>query len=205
MYSLRIYCICVLKTYLTPSYPKEIIMLIISMMPPNIKISCGYDCTAFIINGDIYVCDQNNLVPKKQIFNKGKIDSIYYGMNHTIFINKSKKVMYSWGNNDYGQLGLGNFVDENTPHQILIYFKSKNKSVACGKNHTFVVTESDVIYGWGCNENGELGLGDYINRDMPHKLPIENVKSVNCGKSYTMILTKQGELFSCGHNYWGLE
>src|SRR5579863_88953 len=104
MNSFCTYCILVLKTYLTifNSYPKEIIMLIIEMMCSYPKVYCGPICTAFIINNDIYICGRNKLIPKKQIFNEGKFDSICYGLSHAIFIDKSKKVIYSQSTNSDG-------------------------------------------------------------------------------------------------------
>ena len=206
MNSLCIYCILVLQNYLTSfySYPKEIIMLIISMIPNNNKISCGkYECTSFILNDTIYTCDKNNLVPTKQNFNEGNIDSICYGLNHTIFIEKSKKAIYSRGLNDYSQLGLGDFTNRTAPQKIMFDFKSKIMSVACGDDHTLVITELGEIYGWGGNYRGQLGLGDRMDRNVPHKLSILDIKSVSCGEQYTMILTKPGELFTCGDNTFG--
>src|SRR5579863_63472 len=198
MESFCIYCILILQNYLTSFYlyPKEIIMLIISMMRNDIKVCCGPECTTFIINGDIYTCDKNNLVPTKQIFNEDKFDSICYGLGHTIFVEKSKRVIYSLGRNNYGQLGLGDYIDRTTPQKITFDFKSIIISVACGHAHTLVITKFGEIYGWGCNCDGQLGLGDTIDRIVPHKLPIEDVKSVSCGRYYTTILTEQGELFS---------
>ena len=162
MDSFCIYCILVLQKYLTSfySFPKEIIMLIISMIP-DIKICCGPECTTFIINDIIYTCDKNNLVPRKQIFNE-KIDSIHYGSNHIIFVEKSKKAIYGRGWNQYGQLGLGDFVDKiktkTTSHQIM--FKSELESkimlVSCSDGYTVIVTESGEIYGWGYNREGSI-------------------------------------------------
>lgn len=199
-----IYCILVLQNYLTLLYPKEIIMLIISMMYNNIKVYCGPKCTSFIINGDIYTCDKNNLVPIKQIFKEGKIDSICYGLKHTIFIGKSKKIIYSQGTNQWGQLGLGpgDTKTRDTPQRIMFDFGSKIMSGSCGDYTTIIMTESGEIYGWGHNHCGQLGLGDKIDRYLPHKIPIGDVKSVSCGRNYTIVLTKVG-CFGCGGDYTG--
>ena len=34
------------------------------------------------------------------------------------------------------------------------------RQVVCGGAHTFVMTFSGTIFGWGKNEFGQLGLGD---------------------------------------------
>lgn len=192
MDSLYTYCICVLQNLLI--IPKEIIMLIVSMMLDDLKVYCGRMCTYFSIDNNIYVHDQKN-----QIFSGKKIDSIHCGLGHTIFIEKFNKAIYSWGDNNDGQLGLGDRKDRATPHKIIFDFESEIISVTCGGNHTFVITKSDKAYSWGYNIDGQLGLGDYKHRNFPHKLPIENVKSISCGLDHTIILTENG-CFGCGKN-----
>ena len=204
MDSFCIYCIFILQNHSTLFYfyPKEIIMLIILMMYDNNKISCGPYCTTFTIGDDIYT-STHNLVPKKQTVTKDAIDSIHYGENYTLFIDKYKKAIYSWGSNERGQLGLGDYDDRTAPQKIMFDFKSRIILATYGHFNTFVVTVLGEIYGWGANYSGQLGLGDKMDRVIPHKLPIVDVKSVNCGGCYTMILTKRGELFSCGYNRYG--
>ena len=198
------YCICALQSYLTVFYPKEIIMYIISMMYNSSKVFCGPYSISFIINGDVYCCRDSNLVMKKQFFSKEKIDSVYYGMQHTIFIERLKKEIYSLGCNSRGQLGLKDNEYRHTPQKIIFNFGSKIISVVCGyHDYTIVVTKLDEIYGWGDNESGQLGLGDTTNRNFPHKLPIKNVKSVSCGWRHTIILTHNGKVFACGQNCHG--
>ncbi len=40
-------------------------------------------------------------------------------------------------------------------------------SVACGPRHTLALTSSGRVFAWGCNANGQLGLGDKENRYVP--------------------------------------
>ena len=186
-----------------PFYPKEIISLIISMMRCHIRVYCGSTTTTFIIDGDVYTCGNNDVFLNKKIFKQGKIDLIYHGKNHTIFVDKSKKTVYSWGKNYYGKLGLGDDMDRNVPQQIMFDFGSKIMMITGGENYTVIVTESGESYGWGLNHYGQLGLADGGNRYSPSKLPITNVKTISCGKYHTIILSKD-ECFGCGkNNRWG--
>ncbi len=45
--------------------------------------------------------------------------------------------MYSWDNNEYGQLGLGDQICRNEPE--LVNFDKKVKSVHCGLNATMAI------------------------------------------------------------------
>lgn len=67
-------------------------------------------------NGDIYVCGQyqyiDYLSPQKLLLSN--IISISYGYNHYVSITKHNEI-YVWGNNIYGQLGLGDTIGQDTP------------------------------------------------------------------------------------------
>lgn len=84
------------------------------------QISCGYDHVAILsTTGDVYVWGSNN---KRQFGNCNKrtqkmifldkiksngIKSIVCGGYHTCVVMRTDQI-YCWGNNDHGQLGLGN-------------------------------------------------------------------------------------------------
>ncbi|AUR52062.1 RCC1 domain-containing protein [Aquella oligotrophica] len=78
---------------------------------------------------------------------------------------------YCWGTNAYGQLGNGNTgVNSNIPVAVLTTTGLTDTNVAAisaGPNFTCALTTSKEIYCWGYNENGELGIGNYINNAMP--------------------------------------
>jgi alpha-tubulin suppressor-like RCC1 family protein len=54
------------------------------------------------------------------------------------FIKETENGVYSFGNNSYGQLGLGNTVDQTTPQLISTLKNKKIKNAVCGGQHTFI-------------------------------------------------------------------
>ena len=57
-----------------------------------------------------------------------------------------------WGSNSYGQLGLGRSVSHvNYPEFINCLKGIPLAQVAAGGNHSFVLSKSGAIYGWGRN------------------------------------------------------
>ena len=220
MDSFCIYCICVLKTYLTPFYPKEIIMLIISMIHHNPRVYCGWGCTSFIIDGNVYACGQQIsyekvLYPTKQLIPLGKIDSINHRTNHNSYLAESKRDAYVCGkkismdletisNISLGdtQVGLEDCEYTDTWQKTILSFKSNMTLITGGDHYTIVVTENGECYGWGSNKSGELGLTNRMIYNSVQKLPVLDVKSVSCGYYYTIILTKN-ECFGCGMNRFG--
>lgn len=60
--------------------------------------------------------------------------------------------LFSWGCNKYGQLGLGSdhsFHD--TPQQIVCLRGIPIAQIAAGGNHSFILTWSRAVFGWGKN------------------------------------------------------
>jgi len=54
----------------------------------------------------------------------------------------------------------------------------------------------------GRNFNGELGLNDNKNRNIPQKLPNIIPISISCGGFHSMVITNEG-LFVWGNNKYG--
>ena len=74
--------------------------------------------------------------------------------------------------NLFGQLGLGDENDRNSPERLT---KSPNEGakfikIACGCNHTLLLDENNQVYSFGLNGNGQLGLGDKNNRNFPGRI-----------------------------------
>lgn len=58
--------------------------------------------------------------------------------------------IYVWGLNSDGQLGLGsNKITEIKPVQIASLSGIPLAFIACGKNHTFAISKSGAVFGWG--------------------------------------------------------
>lgn len=70
--------------------------------------------------------------------------------------------MFAWGNNQYGQLGLGleEFESFHTPKEVF-YFKEKIVSwLAAGSNHSLALNVEGYCYTWGKNDKGQLGYSE---------------------------------------------
>ncbi|XP_052821784.1 X-linked retinitis pigmentosa GTPase regulator isoform X2 [Octopus bimaculoides] len=75
--------------------------------------------------------------------------------------------------------------------------------LACGDQHTALVTESGRIFMFGPNDWGQLGLGHSRHVDKPScikALKHEKVSLVACGGCHTLIATDSGKIYSFGAN-----
>lgn len=84
------------------------------------------------------------------------------------------KSLWSWGHNQFGQLGNGNLVDSATPSQI---GTSLNwKSVSAGAYHVLAlefVTGGSRLLAWGYNGFGQLGDATFLDKSIPTQIGLD--------------------------------
>ena len=126
------------------------------------------------------------------------------GEYHTVTIS-SDGVVYSFGDNNRGQLGFGNEcnIDISVPHPILSL--PKIKQIACGCNFTVCLDYEGAIWSFGKNYLEKLGIiKGIINSKIPQKIvDIPPVIYVACGSYHVAIITNNSELWSTGYNNCG--
>jgi RCC1 and BTB domain-containing protein len=83
---------------------------------------------------------------------------IVCGYYHSLVLTKSGD-LYGFGNNSYGEIGCGNNTNQLTPIKIIGFNSEKIVSIACGDNHSIVLTDIGKVYSWGYNGYGQLGKG----------------------------------------------
>lgn len=75
--------------------------------------------------------------------------------------------MFSWGQNKYGQLGLGyEYKKQTSPQMIKSLLGIPFAQIAAGGAHSFVLTLSGAIFGWGRNKFGQLGVNDDTGKEI---------------------------------------
>lgn len=115
--------------------------------------------------------------------------------------------LYAWGANSYGQCGLGTMSNKETvPQHIASLLGVPISLIACGSNHTFALSKSGAVFGWGKNTHGQLGLQHKDNRCYPsHLKSLRDVKicHITCGEDFTAFLTLDGGVFTCGNGEYG--
>ena len=69
--------------------------------------------------------------------------------------------VFSWGKNSHGQLGLGKeFPSQASPQRVRSLEGIPLAQVAAGGAHSFALSLSGAVFGWGMNNAGQLGLSD---------------------------------------------
>ena len=124
------------------------------------------------------------------------------GGSHSVAI-APNGTLWSWGYNNYGQLGLGDTTTRTAPTQIGTAINWQ--SVSCGGSHTLALKTDGTLWSWGYGSEGRLGLGnDSTNRNIPIQVGTDtNWQSVSSGGSHTLALKTDGTLWSWGNNFYG--
>ena len=125
--------------------------------------------------------------------------------NHSLIITEDGK-LYVAGDNGAGQLGLGDDFDRHTFTLVDIPEAKKVTQIAAGSQHSLIVTEDGELYGTGRNDDGQLGLADYIYRYSFTNATVDGGKRVSrieAGSYHSVILTNDGVLYTAGWNHRG--
>jgi alpha-tubulin suppressor-like RCC1 family protein len=125
------------------------------------------------------------------------------GGSHSLAV-KSDGTVWAWGRNDEGQLGQGS--TSATPQKTPIQVPGLTNviDVAGGLNFSLALTSSGVVYAWGINTTGQLGLGDTTQRTSPTAISsITSIARISAGNSHTLALRSDGQVFAWGDNTFG--
>ena len=164
-----------------------------------------------------------------------RIVQISTGLEHSLFLSASGRV-FSCGDNFHGQCG----VISHDPQQIvdpedgadgvsrgyiesiqLIPLLYDIEKIACGAFHNLCIDRNHNVWGFGCNESGELALGPYLTmpkvcaavmnlhffegkgilkKNSGDDLDIVDVK---CGDMHSMVFSSNGKVYLFGANSSG--
>ena len=140
------------------------------------------------------------------------IQKVYVQDSSTI-IQKTDGTLWATGVNNYGELGIGsnnmtyNFIQitkDNNANQIDF---NNMKKLVCSNLSVACLLEDGTVYVWGRNAEGQLGLGDNNNVNLPTKISFFNGKSkvIDIIKMIynTVFLLENGEVYVTGLNTYG--
>ena len=171
----------------------------------NNKGQCGHACTGPIMNfiGSLLPRHHKtlNCSPKK-VSGIANIIQISCGSDFSVCVDVNGCI-WTFGNNQNGQLGLGDTTNRKTPQ--IVPDIDNIASISCGYEHTMALTHTNDVYGFGSNFCRQLGLEpEFRVIVIPrHILISDKITQLACGGMYTICITSNGEYWACGYNYYG--
>lgn len=95
-----------------------------------------------------------------------RFTAVKAGMQHWLALDEDGK-LWGCGSNFHGQLGLGQETLETlslSPVSLRALAGQRVRSVAAGLAHCLLCTTESRVFAAGCNTEGQLGTGDFVNR-----------------------------------------
>jgi len=182
-------------------------------------------------NGEVYACgrqqygqlgigntkDEEIPVRVKDLPADDPVVAISAGDFFSAALTRSGK-LYMWGENDYGQLGIGTMTKEQTlPERVPGMFSQVYCGGGSGNNsgstvngtisgHTLANTSAGVVEAWGNNVAGQLGNDQTQNEDTPVAVHVPNgvsfIKVIAAGVSSAAI-DSNGNVWTWGSDKVG--
>lgn len=148
--------------------------------------------------GPTFTCsvktNNNGAIPLGSIATGGGVSEVAIGSSFACAILLSGQVR-CWGQNDYGQLGLGDTIARassnagsvaSVPILDLGSGRSAHK-ISAGSGSVCVILDNGMVKCWGQNNEGQLGLGDIYNRGDATNEIGDNLPYVDLGTGRTAL------------------
>jgi len=133
-----------------------------------------------------------------QVQNLNNMTAIAAGAGHVIAL-KNDGTVWSWGSNNYGQLGIGTTTNQLLPVQILSL--SGITAIAAGLSHSIALKSDGTVWAWGRNNYGKLGDNTNSNRNIPIQVHnLSGITAIAAGDDSSHALKSNGTVWAWGHN-----
>jgi alpha-tubulin suppressor-like RCC1 family protein len=127
---------------------------------------------------------------------------------------KSDGTVWSWGLNNFGQLGDGTTTLRTTPVQVLgpngTGFLTGVVGIAAGQSHALALRSDGTVWAWGYNGSRQLGDNTATQSLTPVQVHgpgnvgfLTGISSVVAGRNYSMARRSDGTAWSWGDNLVG--
>lgn len=182
-----------------------------------VRVACGsYHTLVLTDDGEVFAWGQNGCgqigsgstanqsVPRKvtQVIGTRKAVDIACGQLSSVAVTDSGDV-YTWGYNASGQLGLGSTLNQAQPCRVTAGLTDvRVVKVVCGFSHTLCLSNDGVLFSWGANSNGQLGIGNKAGACMPTAITAVHGRFVDVAATHYAHISAaavlQGKVFVWG-------
>jgi len=119
---------------------------------------------------------------------------------HTVAL-RADGTVWSWGNNSNGGLGDGTVIEKYSPVSVVGGFTDWIQ-VSAGYRRTVAIRANGTAWGWGFNNNGNIGDNTIINKSSPVSVVggFTDWIQVSAGGSHTIAIRANGTAWGWGFN-----
>jgi alpha-tubulin suppressor-like RCC1 family protein len=138
--------------------------------------------------------------PRQEFTSSTNWKQVAAGFTHTKGI-KTDGTLWSWGLNNYGQIGDNTTSSRSTPRQEIT--SSTNwKQLRCGNNYTTALKTNGTLWSWGYNYAGNMADNTTSSRSTPRQeiTSSTNWKQISNGANHIASIKTDGTLWCWGDN-----
>lgn len=185
--------------------------------PPNLNYCEGYQT----LYGDTYVLTlpiaaddtawwwgefsdntPSSLIPVAEPSLDGILDfSVITLYGGHVSVIKPDNTVWTWGNNDYGQLGDDSIIYRDAPVQVSGL--TGITDVHSGGAYTTALKSDGTVWAWGRNDDGRLGDGTTNESHVPVQVAgLSNIERIYGSNEFMYAVEDDGSLWGWGPNYF---
>jgi alpha-tubulin suppressor-like RCC1 family protein len=132
--------------------------------------------------------------------------------NFSSFAITDTSELLAWGENDFGQLGIGSFDnDQPTPVTVALAPAVQPVAVAGGSRHAYLLTRDGDVFSWGCVGEGQLGNGRVEGASAEYVLTPQKIAALDAptiveliaAPGHTLARSDTGVIYGWGSNGQG--
>lgn len=141
-----------------------------------------------------------------------RVTYIAFSLSHSLAYTSLGRV-FTWGNNQFGQLGDGTTISKPTPTEmdldLILHDQETIQNIYVGiASYNAILTSENRVLMWGNNNDGELGDGTTTNQSIPvditnhfHLDLGETITHLGIGKFHNTAYTSNHRIFSWGYDF----
>jgi alpha-tubulin suppressor-like RCC1 family protein len=129
------------------------------------------------------------------------VTAIAAGFKYSMAL-KSDGTVWTWGDNEYGQLGDGTKTARNIP--VKVSGLTGVTAIAAGESYCLALKNDGTVRTWGNNSDGQLGDGTKTARTIPVQVSgLTGVTAIAGGDFHSLALRNDGTVRAWGWNILG--
>lgn len=114
---------------------------------------------------------------------------------------KTDSALWSWGANQYGQLGFNNTTNTSSPVQVGAL---TDWAAVSGNENRLAVKTDGTLWAWGNGQYGAMGQGNTNSYSSPKQVgALTNWATVAAGSQAMLAIKTNGTLWAWGYNSYG--
>ncbi|KAJ6226630.1 rcc1 and btb domain containing protein [Anaeramoeba flamelloides] len=145
-------------------------------------------------NDNGYLGDETKISKHLPCLIYENVTKMFGGLSNHFFFTTSSNELYVFGQNNNGQLGMGNKTDQIEPQKVENWKANDILDIRCFVDHSVLITKEGKAYSCGCKEKNGIGEDKSIFTIIP-LLKDEKVIKINGFNHPALVLTNNNELF----------